>query len=48
MMTFKQFYLLRSKGAKAPPRASNFMSANVRNKIGDRLAKLKATKRVPG
>jgi len=48
MMTFKQFYLLSSKGAKAPPRASKLMNANLRNKIGDRLPKLKATKRVPG
>ena len=49
MMTFKHFFLQSFKAAKAPPRASKrFMSAKLRNKIWDRLAKLKAAKRVPG
>ena len=49
MMTFKEFYLQSSKAAKAPPRASRrSMSAKLRNKILDRIAKLKAAKRRSG
>ena len=42
MMTFKEFYLQRSKGEKAPPRP--WRRLKTPNTILDRLKKLKAAK----
>ena len=45
MMTFKEFYLQGSKGAKAPPREPrSFKTPKRRNAILERIAKLKAAK----
>ena len=45
MMTFKEFYLRSSKGAKAPPRAwPRFKTHKTQNKILNRIKKLKAAK----
>jgi len=45
MMTFKQFYLQSSKGAKAPPRTrKRFKTNKVQDEILNRIAKLKAAK----
>ena len=45
MMSFKEFYLSSSKGAKAPPRAWRRVKTHkTQNKILDRIKKLKAAK----
>jgi len=45
MLTFKEFYLRSSKGAKAPPRAwRRFKTQKMPNRILDRIKKLKAAK----
>ena len=45
MMTFKEFYLRSSKGAKAPPRAwRRFKTHKKQDEILDRIKKLKAAK----
>lgn len=45
MMTFKQFHLQSSKGAKAPFRVSGrFRSSKLWNEISDRIERLKAAK----
>ena len=46
MMTFKQFYLQSSKGDQSSSsRATELKTPKRRNKILDRIAKLKAAKR---
>jgi hypothetical protein len=45
MMTFKHFFLQSFKATKAPPPTSKrFISAKLRNKIWDRLAKSKVSR----
>jgi hypothetical protein len=45
MLTFKEFYLRSSKGAKASPRAwRRFKTHKTPNRILDRIKKLKAVK----
>ena len=44
MMTFKEFYLQSSKGAKAPPREPRSFKTPKPQNVLDRIAKLKAAK----